>query len=190
MKLFKMFKRGQKGFTLVELMVVMAIMAVLATIVVPAVTGTKGTSENAQILGDINSVQSAISKFNNDSTAKVFPEMANSNNGLVAKLSGLGVTFSTAIGSSATNNQYTVVSWSANTTLRKGDGSLQTVTFVPDFVPKNPDSVRLVTSSTGPGAGLPVYVWVLKVGSATDDPTRTLEVYKTNDDGNTYTKVN
>ncbi len=189
MKLFKMFKRGQKGFTLVELMVVMAIMALLATIVVPAVTGTKGTSENAQIGGDTNSVQSAVAKFNNDSTSQAWPEMFSSNVTSYTMPTLPGVTVATITDPRVNGyaaNTYTVVDWTKATNIRLGSGALQSVAFVPDYVPQNPASVGLLTGATG---STPVYIWVLKIGAATDAPTRTVEVYKFDGTTNAYAKV-
>ncbi len=186
MKLFKMFKRGQKGFTLVELMVVMAIMAVLATIVVPAVTGTKGPAESAQFKGDANAVQSAAAKFNNDSALgkNVWPEYTDIASGYSSEASAITI----AIGAQPDKDlARTAINWSAPTKIRNGTGSLVPVTFVPDFVPNAPASANATDTSAG---SKHVYIWLLKVGSGTDTPTRTVEVYKLDDGGTTYSKVN
>ncbi len=190
MKLFKMFKRGQKGFTLVELMVVMAIMAVLASIVVPAVTGTKGPAEGAQFKGDANAIQSAAAKFSNDSAlgSNVWPEATDIAS--VYSVTGESAAITTAI-TGQTDARFTrkAIHWTAATKFRNATGSLVAVTFVPDFVPNSPASANATDTSTS-GAGKHVYVWLLKAGSGTDNPTRTVEVYKLDDGGTSYSKVN
>ena len=66
MRRIMQFTRGQRGFTLIELLTVAAIMAVLSAIVFPAVSGTTTTSRESTQSVDINSVQTAADRYNQD----------------------------------------------------------------------------------------------------------------------------
>ena len=66
MRMLRATRKGQRGFTLVELLTVTAIMATMSAIVFPAVTGTASATREGDQAVDLNSVQTAVERWNAD----------------------------------------------------------------------------------------------------------------------------
>ncbi len=65
-KMLQAKRMGQRGFTLVELLTVAAILATMSAVVFPAVTGTTTDTRESDQAVDLNSVQTAVDRWNSD----------------------------------------------------------------------------------------------------------------------------
>ncbi|MEI8360630.1 MAG: type II secretion system protein [bacterium] len=58
--------KNQKGFTLIELLVVIAIIGILSTLAVISLNNARTKAQDAKIVSDVKSVQTALELFRND----------------------------------------------------------------------------------------------------------------------------
>ena len=58
--------KNQKGFTLIELLVVIAIIGILSTLAVISLNNARTKAQDAKIVSDVKSVQTALELYRND----------------------------------------------------------------------------------------------------------------------------
>ncbi|MGF7186414.1 prepilin-type N-terminal cleavage/methylation domain-containing protein [Desulfitispora alkaliphila] len=81
MRAFRKKNKNNKGFTLVELLVVIAIIGILAAVIAPAVFEQIDKSRAARVIGDYNSVRTAMTAYYADKGeyANSFDELVDNN---------------------------------------------------------------------------------------------------------------
>ena len=72
-KTLKALDLAQRGFTLVELLAVMAIIGILAGVVAGSVSGLGASGQNAQIVSDTKTLETAADRFFNESFPQIYP---------------------------------------------------------------------------------------------------------------------
>jgi len=203
----------QKGFTLMELLVVVAIIAVLMGIVSAAVSGTKSQSVEGQVKSDGKATQTAVDNFNNKSiNTGLFPEKDPDTVVTTGSASNFHIYADVfAVGSEAGGNvllrrksddkgarlsdkvtpsgggtavfRRRFMDFTSVTSTYDADGVPKTSQFVPDFLLKNPTSLKLKGDETKElgttGNIFEEYIWVLGVNApGQDGESRTIEVYR------------
>lgn len=177
-------RRKNDGFTLLELMVVMGILAVLAGTVFPAVSGTKSTGVATQAKTDAESVQKALDRFANISIkAGAFPEATLGSPGFYGNgVTNVGTDIATWIDldglttiPNPSPSTHTAIDWQKSAEVWMQDGSVVSMSFVPNFLSRIPDSYKLRFVETN---NKKEFLWLLKKESSGGESTRKVQVYR------------
>ena len=80
-------KQAKKGFTIIELLIVIAIIVILAGLVLTNIQGAQAKARDANRLGDIDSVSTALEIFHNDNG--YYPSTFNAIEGDANQLPGI-----------------------------------------------------------------------------------------------------
>ena len=175
--------RNQKGFTLIELLMVITIIGVLVGIVAPAVGGTGNLGTEAQVESDGKEIQSAVDRYHNSATKPdQWPEQAfgtiyNNPDGGSRKFLDLD-------GDKISSFDFThrELNTSETTTVWQADGTVLTVSFVPGFLLKAPNSIILENDEgleDSSGDALSEFLWTLVLGEVgTESENRVVAIYR------------
>ena len=175
--------RNQKGFTLIELLMVITIIGVLVGIVAQAVGGTGNLGTEAQVESDGKETQSAVDRYHNTATKPdQWPEQAF---GLIYKDPAGGSRKFLDLDGNIISNVTTThreLKTNAQTTVWQADGTVLTVSFVPGFLLKAPNSFILENDeglSDSIGNALSEFLWTLIRGEVgTESENRVVAIYR------------